>query len=290
MIKSIQFKKINIRFSDKGKGIPVVLLHGYLESLNIWDDFSSLLTQHCRVIRIDLPGHGGSGIIGETHTMELIAESVKAVMDHLKLDKVYLIGHSLGGYVTLAFLELFPERLNGFSLFHAHPLSDTPETIVKREREINLVLEGRKDMICNVNIPNAFANDNLDKLKEEVEFAKEIARQTPDKGIVATLNGMMVRPDRRKILAGTSSPFLWILGKKDNYIPYETIIEKVGLPGNGKLVTLENSGHQGFMEEKEESQKAVCMRLAYWMLSTISRFFSSISSFRSRIIARNPLV
>lgn len=257
MIKFIQFKRINIRFSDKGKGIPVVLLHGYLESLNIWDDFASSLAEHCRVIRIDLPGHGGSGIIRETHTMELIAESVKAILDHLKLEKVFLIGHSLGGYVTIAFLELFPERLNGFSLFHAHPLPDTPETIEKRKREINLVLEGRKDMICNVNIPNAFANDNLDKLKEEVEFAKEIARQTPDKGIVATLNGMMVRPDRRKLLAGTSSPFLWILGEKDNYIPYETIIEKVGLPENGKLVTLENSGHQGFMEEKDAVLKAI---------------------------------
>jgi len=173
------------------------------------------------------------------------------------LEKCFLIGHSLGGYVTLAFLELFPERLNGFSLFHAHPFPDTSETIEKRKREINLVLEGRKDMICNVNIPNTFANDNLDKLKEEVEFAKEIARQTPDKGIVATLNGMMIRSDRSKLLADTSSPFLWILGKKDNYISYETIIEKVGMPENRKLVILENSGHQGFMEERDRALEAI---------------------------------
>lgn len=262
VIKSIQFKKINIRFSDKGKGIPVVLLHGYLESLNIWDDFSSLLAEYCRVIRIDLPGHGGSGNLGEVHTMELLAESVKTVLDHLKLEKCFLIGHSLGGYVTLAFLELFPQRLSGFSLIHSHPLADTPETIENRKREIALAMEGKKELIYNVNVPKAFADENVEIFEKQVDFAKEIARQTPDKGIVATLNGMMVRIDRRKLLAGTSSPFLWILGKKDNYIPYETIIEKVGLPENGKLVTLENSGHQGFMEEKDVVLKAILVSIS----------------------------
>jgi pimeloyl-ACP methyl ester carboxylesterase len=257
MIKTIQFKKAIIRYSDQGKEIPVVLLHGYLESLSIWDDFSTSLTKYCRVIRIDLPGHGESGIIGETHTMERMAESVKAVLDYLKIDKVYLIGHSLGGYVTLAFFELFSERLFGFSLFHSHPLADTPETKENRKREIGLVMEGKKKLIYNVNVPRAFADENLEIFKKQVDFAKEIAGRTEDKGIIALLKGMMKRPDRRNLLAGAALPFLWILGKKDNYIPYQTIINTVEIPGNGELVTLQKSGHMGFMEEKEKALEAV---------------------------------
>jgi len=240
MEKFIKLQSVKVRFMDEGEGFPIILLHGYLESIEIWDSFSSLLINHYRLIRIDLLGHGKSGIGGKASTMELMAKSTLAIMDYLKINKAFMLGHSLGGYVALAFLELFPDRLNGLCLFHSHPFADMPETIKKRKREIDLIIEGKKDLICNVNIPNAFANDNLDKFKKEIDFAKEIARNTPDTGIIAALNGMMDRSDRSKVLTETNLPFLWILGKKDNYIPYHTIVQKVKMPANGKLITLEN--------------------------------------------------
>lgn len=253
MEKFIKFQSAKVRFMDDGEGFPIILLHGYLESIEIWDSFTSLLIKHFRLIRIDLLGHGKSDMVGNVSTMELMAESILEIMDYLKINKAFMLGHSLGGYVALAFLELFPDRLNGLCLFHSHPLADVPETIKKRKREINLVLEGRKDLIYNVNIPNAFASDNLDKFKKEIDFAKEIARNTPDNGIIAALNGMIERSDRSKILAETNLPFLWVLGRKDNYIPYDIIVQKVEMPANGKLITLGNSGHQGFMEEEYTS-------------------------------------
>ena len=108
-----------------------------------------------------------------------------------------------------------------------------------------------------MNIPNAFANDNHGKCNEEIEFAKEIARNTTDEGIIATLKGMMVRKDYVNLLADTDIPFLWILGKKDNYIPFTEIQTKVKMPVRGKLLALKNSGHQGFMEEKDRSLKVL---------------------------------
>jgi len=185
------------------------------------------------------------------------------------LKKFFLLGHSLGGYVTLSFLDSFPEYLIGFCLFHSHPLTDTPQTIEKRKKEIGFVQSGRKDLLYNVNIPNAFANDNLDQCNEKIEFAKKIARNTPDEGIVATLKGMMIRKDFVNLLASTEIPFLWILGEKDNYIPFTEIRSKVKMPVKGKLLTLKNSGHQGFMEEKQNVLKCLLAFIGRLFISTI---------------------
>ena len=250
-VNFILFRGKKIHYKDEGDGITLVLLHGYLESIEIWKDFSELLTEYFRIIRVDLPGHGMSELLNKVQTMEESARVLKALADHLELKKFFLLGHSLGGYVTLSFLDSFPEYLTGFCLLHSHPLTDSPQIIEKREKEIGFVQSGRKDLLYNVNIPNAFANDNLDHCNEKIEFAKKIARDTSDDGIIATLKGMVVRKNYVDLLANTDIPFLWILGEKDNYIPFTEIQTKVRIPVNGKMLALKNSGHQGFMEEKQ---------------------------------------
>ena len=249
----ILWKNKKIRYETKGKGLPVVLLHGYLESLEIWNDFADGLAERFRVISIDLPGHGKSDTLGEIHTMELLAGAVEQVLAHEKIEKAFLTGHSLGGYVTLAFVEKYAERLSGFCLFHSHPLADSEETKENRKREISLVKEGKKHLICQTNIPKAFAEDNQGKYKDDIERAIGIARETPDEGIIAMLRGMMQRADRTGILEKPVVPGLWILGEKDQYIPYEKM-RSVVYPGDLIQVSpLKNSGHMGFIEEKENS-------------------------------------
>jgi pimeloyl-ACP methyl ester carboxylesterase len=164
-----------------------------------------------------------------------------------------MVGHSLGGYVTLAFLANYPEKLEAFSLFHSHPFSDSEQVKENRQREINLVEQVKKKVIINTNIPKAFANDNLETFKGEVEWARQIALNTPGEGIIANLKAMMNRPDRSELVKNTDKPFLLIAGLKDNYINYEQIIPKIVLPEKGALVTFENSGHIGFVEEKDNA-------------------------------------
>ena len=118
-------------------------------------------------------------------------------------------------------------------------------------------MHGRKELICQVNIAKAFADENLEKFKIKIDLAKQIAINTPDKGVIATLKGMIQRPDRSQLLMETSLPFLWILGEKDNYIPYPDITKKVSLPLNTSLVVLQNSGHQGFLEEEKQSLEVI---------------------------------
>jgi pimeloyl-ACP methyl ester carboxylesterase len=252
MIKTIDFLNDKIRYSDTGAGIPLVLLHGYLESLDIWTGFVEKLPENLRLICPDLPGHGKSATFGGSHGMELLADSVIAVLDHCGADKCFIAGHSMGGYAGLAMLEKYPGRLLGLCLLHSHPFPDTKQVMNNRCREIVLVRQGKKELISRLNIPRAFAPHNLESMKTEVERATAVALTTPDEGIIASLNGMMQRPSREKLLRETALPVLVIAGKHDNYISFENVALKIPLPGNSRFLALENSGHIGFLEEPDK--------------------------------------
>lgn len=250
-IKNINYKSTNIRFSDNGNGRCLVLLHGYLESLEIWNGFAEELSKKFRVIAIDLPGHGQSGTFNGSASVEQMGEAVKAVLDFLRINKLVIIGHSMGGYAMLAFAEFWPEKLSGLGLFHSITWADLPEKREARDREIELVKQGKKNLICNANVPKGFADDNLEKFKTAVERAKAIAINTPEEGIIAALNGMKTRPDRTFILEKAEVPVFFAVGKKDNYIPVEKLLA-LTLKSKQKYVSiLENSGHMSFIEEQE---------------------------------------
>jgi pimeloyl-ACP methyl ester carboxylesterase len=183
--------------------------------------------------------------------MEFMAGAVKVLLENLNIKKVFLSGHSLGGYVALAFLDLYPDMLNGYCLLHSHPFADRPETAEKREKEIKVVRAAKKYLLYPENISQMFASVNIGKFKEELQRSKDIASTIPDEGLIAVLNGMMNRPSRLKTMETGKVPCLWILGRMDNYIPCEEIQKKVNLPSNAEVVVLENSGHMGFVEEED---------------------------------------
>ncbi len=252
-----EYKNSVINYSDEGRGEAIVLLHGYLETLEIWNSFAKRLAEKFRVIAIDLPGHGRSDIFSETHTMEFMADVVNELIMSLKINRFFLAGHSLGGYVALAFAELFPGELSGYCLFHSHPFADSPEALVKREREINLVKAGKKDLMYPDNVAKMFATSNLEKFSGELQRSKNIASSIPGEGIIAVLKGMMARPSRQQVMEDGRIPCLWILGAMDNYINYEQIQAGLIIPFNTRIVILKNSGHLGFIEEEELSVRTI---------------------------------
>jgi len=246
-----------IHYSDSGNGTVIVLLHGYLESSEVWNGFAEKLKSEFRIISVDLPGHGLSDVYGEVHSMEFMATAVKNLVDSLDLKKVFLLGHSLGGYVALAFLELFPEYLLGYCLFHSQPFADTPAALEKRRREIEIVKAGKKNMMYADNVIRMFALSNLEKFSDSLRKSKDIASQIPGEGITAVLNGMMIRPSRLSFMEDGKIPCLWILGLMDNYIPCNIIRANVNLPPNARVIVLKESGHLGFIEEEENSLRAI---------------------------------
>lgn len=252
MEKHITFKGIQISYSDHGEGRCIVLLHGYLENGRIWDSFLGQFPVGYRFIVPDLPGHGESGTWGRVHSMDDLASSLKAILDIEGIRKIFLAGHSMGGYVTMAFAHLFPDYLYACALVHSTPFADSDEKRQNRDREISLVGCGKKRQIVLVNVPKAFATDNLQKMSAEVERLKHMAMKSPDEGMVALLNGMKERPDRSAVLRDLKLPLLLVGGMKDNYIPVEVFEKVVALAPSARVLRLENSGHQGFMEEPEK--------------------------------------
>jgi pimeloyl-ACP methyl ester carboxylesterase len=253
----ILYNNGKIYYSDIGEGEIIVLLHGYFETSDIWSGFAKKLASRYRVISVDLPGHGLSKVYSECHTVEFMAGAVKGLLDNLNIKKIFLVGHSMGGYVVLAFLELYPELLSGYCLFHSHPFSDSSEMSQKRETHIKIVRSGKKYLIYPETITTMYATGNLDKFREAVQRSKDIASTIRDEGLIAVLNGMIKRPSRLKFMEEGKVPCLWILGKLDNYISWDAMKTKVKLPANAKAVVLEKSGHMGFIEEEDLSVKIV---------------------------------
>ena len=256
MDKNIEFNGAELHYSDQGEGKCIVLLHGYLESGRIWNSFTGKFPKGYRFIIPDLPGHGNSGSWGKVHSMDELAKAVRAILEKEGIQKIFLAGHSMGGYVTMAFADLFPSYLSAYALVHSTPFADTEEKRENRDREISLVLCGKKRQIVLVNIPKAFAAANLDKMSEQVDLLKNMAMRSPDNGMVALLNGMKERPDRSAVLQDQKLPLLLIGGMMDNYIPAGVFEKLHALAPHASVLRLENSGHMGFMEEPEFVVKA----------------------------------
>lgn len=254
MSQQVQFGGSEIRYARIGSGDALVFLHGYLESSEIWGEFTQRFVENYTVITVDIPGHGGSGILGEIHGMDLMAEAVLHVLNTEGIkEKVTVVGHSMGGYVTMEFVDRFPERTNGYVLFHSTCFADTEEKKLNRDREISLVKCGKKGQIVRTNIPKGFSDDHLEAMKSEIERCKSIALATPDEGIIALLRGMQERKDHSGLLSDSRFTPMIVWGKKDNYIGREAVEKMMKLAPNAMLLPLEVSGHMGFLEEPESA-------------------------------------
>ena len=247
-----------LHIADSGVGDKcVVLLHGYLESMYVWDDFTSLLTPSVRVITVDIPGHGISEIKGEVHTMDMIADVLHEMINSLGIEKVTMVGHSMGGYVSLAFCARYPEQLEGLVLLSSSPNPDTDEKKENRRREIALVRAGKKDVLARVAPETGFAPHNRKRLKSYIDDLVECVHITEDDGIVALLGGMIERVDQNEMLRKCSVPQLFIMGKHDAYIPVAAAETIIANNPQAQVAWLENSGHMGFIEEPEACAEAL---------------------------------
>lgn len=249
------FKNIQVSYTDEGKGKAVVFLHGFLEDKTIWKDFSIQLSEKYRVITIDLLGHGQTECLSYVHTMEEMAKAVYFVLRKLKIRKFFLVGHSLGGYVSLAMAEEFPDNIKGLCMFHSTARGDSEEKQKDRDRAIKVVKQN-KSLFINEAIPNLFYTKNK-SYKKEINQIKTIALNTSLQGIVAALEGMKNRMDREIILNFAPYPVLYIIGKEDNILPYQALVEQAELPKEGSYLLLEDVGHVGFVEERDKTLKAL---------------------------------
>ena len=248
-MNTLNYKNTNVSYSDIGERTAVVLLHGFLENSTMWDNLIPELAKKYRIISIDLLGHGQTECLGYVTTMEDNADMVHAVLSKLKIRKAAFAGHSMGGYVALAFAELYPENIKGLALINSTSKADSEERKKNRDRAIKAVKENYTSFV-RLSVANLFSEDNREKLSDEIEKVKTEALKTPLQGIVASLEGMKIRKDREVLLHFAPYPTLLVLGKKDEVLNYDDNATQVENTKT-ELVTLPH-GHMSTIESKDE--------------------------------------
>ena len=256
MYKTTEFQHKNIHYRDEGSGSVLVLLHGFLEDLNMWNDFYDKIGNEMRIISIDFPGHGLSEQVSDTHSMSLMADLVKYVLDLCKVEKCVLSGHSMGGYVSMQFAASYPEMLQGLCLFHCHAQADSEEQKLNRDRVIEIVEQNHHRFIHTF-IPDLFAEHNKKKYLLKIEQLQEQAKSISAESVIAAAKGMKERKGHLETLATAKLPILFIIGKLDPRTPLNKMLVQIAMPKHSEALILDDCGHMGHIEEKEKTIKAL---------------------------------
>jgi len=256
MVKQIAFKQKNLSYNICGSGPAIVLLHGFLEDKNIWDRLSVFLKGQFTVVCVDLPGFGQSENHAETHPMLLMADTVNEVLEAEQIKHCVLVGHSMGGYVSLAFARKYPAKLDGLVLFHSQAAADSEEAKNNRNRTMKVVKSNHKSFVSSF-IPSLFAAENVDKFQKEITLLKETSEQTSVEGVCAALAGMRDRNDQLGLLKAFDKAVFFIIGKQDSKISMATIWPQLEIPKNCEALILDGVGHMGFIEAKEITSQAI---------------------------------
>ncbi|MDR0667844.1 MAG: alpha/beta hydrolase [Prevotellaceae bacterium] len=238
-----------IHVRDSATSAPAVaLLHGYLETAAVWDEFIPYIEKACRTISIDLPGHGLSGT-APANTVEAAAQTLHAVLQQAGVAQCVVVGHSMGGYAALAFAERFPEATRGLALFHSTPNADTPQKAAARDRDAARIRRGEGSKLIAEHFRSLFAEANLRRMADALEALEENAWLHDPEGLAASLEGMKQRPDRNRFLASFDKPLLMVFGERDVHIPPEVAQALAARCPQAQTLWLPHAGHLGFLEE-----------------------------------------
>ena len=246
---TLDYKNSSIHYTVEGKGETIVLLHGFLESLEMWHNLVPELTKTHQVVCIDLLGHGKTGCLGYIHRMKDMADAVFAVLAELKIKKANFVGHSMGGYAALALAENHPNLFKGLCLMNSTYEADDNERKQIRSRAAEMA-KSHYEPLVKMSFANLFAPENKDKFKTEFDAALEIALKTPVQGYIAAQEGMTLRPNRFEVFNSIKGKKLIIIGKKDNLIDGEKIISQIK-DTDIKYVEF-SEGHMSHIENKSE--------------------------------------
>jgi pimeloyl-ACP methyl ester carboxylesterase len=264
VFKIILHQSFTLSYRVEGKGLPVMLLHGFAEDGTIWDQLTTSLKNNFRLIIPDLPGCGkssplpGSGPsspLPEAPTLEDLAGLIIAILDEEGIQQVILIGHSMGGYITLAVAEKYPDRLKAFGLFHSTAYADSDEKVAGRRKSIEFIRKNGAPAFIRQSTPNLFAESTR---KERPELINSLIDRyvsfDPDT-LIHYQQAMISRPDRTHVLQQFTGPVLFILGEQDALIPLQSGLQQTHMPRLSHIHILENAGHMGMLENSDGSRR-----------------------------------
>ena len=264
MQKQIEYKGASIAYKVIGSGEPVVLIHGFSEDSALWKYQIDFLKNNFQLIVPDLPGSGLSQVdswqltVGsETLSVEWMADCIKSILDKEQISSCTIIGHSMGGYITLALAEKYPELINKFGLFHSTAFADSAEKIQKRRKVIEFIKENGANIFLKQSIPDLFASTFSKNHPEEINGLIERGKSFTEEALIQYYEAMIARPDRTSVLKNFSKPILFIIGKEDKAVPFQDSLQQCHLPSISHVHILENLAHMGMWEEKDKSNQFI---------------------------------
>lgn len=249
--KNLKIKDSSIYYRITGNGEPVVLIHGFGEDSSIWDGLIGQLESNYRLIIPDLVGSGRS--TGNTNgiSMESMAEDVNTLLESENVNSCYMIGHSMGGYITLAFAEKYAGKLKGLGLFHSTAYADSDEKKGARKKNIDFIEKHGSAKFLEPATRNLFSEKTKTEKPELVEELVERYRNFSAASLVAYTEAMMNRADRTEVLKNFQKPVLLIIGEYDTAIPIEQSLKLCRIADFAYIYIAAHSGHLGMLEEPE---------------------------------------
>jgi pimeloyl-ACP methyl ester carboxylesterase len=253
----------SIFYSESGTGLPVVFLHGYCETSYIWKEFKNYLARRNRVITIDLPGFGKSPRLNYAFSLKDIAAEIKQVLDEKRISSFVLIGHSLGGYVALAFAKQFPFALKGLGLFHSSIFSDPPDKKENRTKLIEFIKSNGVKPFIKTFVPSLFYEKNRRNFDELIEELSNSAEKTSPEMVMEYARAMRDRESSVDFMKRFRKPVMFIIGENDQSVPLKKSLEQVVIPANSHVLRLKDVGHMGMYENTAETLKFVQKFVAF---------------------------
>jgi pimeloyl-ACP methyl ester carboxylesterase len=257
--RSFEFDKHQMGYIKTGAGPAVILLHGFGEDHHIFKSTVAALEKTYTVYTPDLLGTGMSLVntFPSNFSIEYLADSIAALLQHEKIETCIILGHSMGGYVTVAFAKKYPQYLKGFGLLHSTALPDTPIKIENRMRGISFIQKFGAATFLATTAPNLFGSFTQ---KNHPQLITEFVQSIPafsNEALTCYYQAMMARPDLTFFLETTSLPVLYILGDQDTPVALEDTLPQTKMPKRAYLYVLENCGHMGMLEQPTNFNNAV---------------------------------
>lgn len=247
---------VSLHYTEQGQGTPLVLLHGFPLSSAIWQEQVRALSDHYRIITPDLRGHGASPAPDGTYDMEAMARDVLRLLDALNVEKAAIVGHSMGGYVTLALWRIASERFVAIGLIASHAMADSEEARQNRLTQAEKVFMHGSVAIVDGMMAKLFA-PKVAAEEPFIEQVRNIMLNTRPSGIIGALRGMAARPDSTELLPHINVPALVMVGDSDQLIPPPRSEATAAALPNATLVTIENAGHMPMLEQPQATALAL---------------------------------
>ncbi len=236
---------IQLSVEEAGQGTPVVLLHGFPLDHTIWQPLIPLLQERARLIMPDLRGFGGTPAPEGVYTMREMADDVLAMLDRMEIEQAIIAGHSMGGYIALAFAQAYPQRVLGLGFVATHAAADTPENYANRMNNARKVAHKGVDFLAKEMSQKITARPDL------VEPIRQIMAKAPRQGVIGALKGMAERPDSTGLLSSIRAPSVVIHGAEDKFVTLEKAQDMAQLLPRAWLVQVPHAGHMPMMEAPE---------------------------------------